>query len=230
MVSNVVSVAKRYGEYGANFLLGTGSTTVGKSIAESIKARKTNNVSLLKSFGKGMTDGFTKSNAEMVQAGGFFKSMKKAFGQLPANMKAGWETGTGKNAVTKFFSSLGKSLKPLGKMMPFAMNALWMLQFIPDIVQRTKDEGIWGGIKETGKSLANMGVISLAAGIGASFGLGWGLILPLVAGTLTNAILGSSYRDKKAAAEAAKQEAQAANNPFIQNPQVGQRLDITSRV
>ena len=228
MVSSVFGIAKRYGEYGANFLLGTGSTTMGNVIAETIKTRKANNIGLTKAIGKGFKDGFYKSNAEMKAAGGFFKNLGKTFSNVGKNMKAGWGEGTG------FFSKLGKSIKPLGKLLPFAMNALWLASYIPDIVKRTKDEGIWGGIKETGKALTNMAVVSLACAVASPFGLALGFIAPVVAGMATNAIIGQPYSVKKAEAEeAAKKQAEAQNqnqpqgpaNPFERNPRVGQKIN-----
>ena len=224
MVSGVYSAAKRYGEYGANFLLGTGSTTMGNVIAETVKTRKANNLGLTKAIGKGFKDGFYKSHAEMKAAGGFFKNLKQTFKTVGKNMSAGWSEGTG------FFSKLGKSIKPLGKLLPFAMNALWLASYIPDIVKRTKDEGIWGGIKETGKALTNMAVVSLACAIASPFGLALGFIAPVVAGMATNAIIGQPYSVKKAEAEeAAKKQAEAqtqgSTNPFDRNPRVGQKIN-----
>lgn len=231
MVSNILSSAKHYGNYSANFLLGTGSMTMGSAIGDSIKNRKANNMGLIKSLRTGFTDGFVKSNQEVKQAGGFWKNLGQIFRNLPENMSNGWKSGTGKNAFTRFFSKLGHSLKPLGKLMPFAMNAIWLVQSLPDIVSRTKDEGIWGGIKETGKTLANMAVISVTGAIGASFGILGMLALPMVAGMGTNMILGEAYGIKKAEAKKAQEE-QAKNeqqtNPFENQPQVGQKLDITS--
>ena len=222
MVSGVFGTVKRCGEYGANFLLGTGSEVMGKTIADSIKNRATNNIGLTRAIGRGFKDGFVKSNSEMVASGGFFKNLLGTFRATPGNMAEGWKAGSG------FFSKIKGAVKPLGKLMPFAMNALWFAQSIPDIVGRTKEEGVWGGVKETGKVLANMAVISLAASVGGAFGIVGMLGLPIVASMVTGAILGKSYGEKKAEAEALIQESQAKNNPFAQEPKVGQKLDITS--
>ena len=91
MVSSVFGTAKRYGEYGANFLLGTGSTTMGNVIAETIKTRKANNIGLTKAIGKGFKDGFYKSHAEMKAAGGFFKNLKQTFGNVGKNITSDTE-------------------------------------------------------------------------------------------------------------------------------------------
>lgn len=223
MVSSVFSTVRRCGEYGANFLLGTGSEVMGKKIGQAIKTRSKTGMSLPKAIGTGFKVGYNKTNAQMAASGGFFKNLIGSFKATPGRMAAGWKSGSG------FFSKIKGALKPLGKLMPFAMNALWFAQSIPDIVGRTKEEGIWGGIKETGKALANMAVISLAASVGsAAFGMVGMLALPIAASMLTGAVLGKSYREKKAEEEAAKQEAQAQQNPFVQQQTVGKKLDITS--
>ncbi len=225
MVNSFLSATKHYGNYSANFLLGTGSMTMGSAIGNSIKNRKANNMSFIKSFRTGFADGFVKSNQEVKQAGGFWKNLGKIFQDMPKNMSDGWKSGTGKNAFTKFFSSLGKSLKPLGKLMPFAMNALWLVQSLPDIVSRTKDEGIFGGIKETAKTLANMAVVSVTGAIGASFGILGMFALPMVAGMGMNMVFGGAYSEKKAEQEKAQAE-QLKQEPA--QSKVGQNLDITS--
>ncbi|MCR5265932.1 MAG: hypothetical protein K6E29_04990 [Cyanobacteria bacterium RUI128] len=223
MVSGVFSTVRRCGEYGANFLFGTGSEVMGKEIGQAIKARSRAGISLPKAVGAGFTKGFNKTNAQMAASGGFLKNLIGTFKATPGQMSAGWKSGTG------ILSKLKGAMKPLGKLMPFAMNALWFAQSIPDIVGRTKEEGIWGGIKEAGKALLNMGVFSLAASVGsAAFGMLGMFALPIAASMLTAPIIGKSFREKKAEEEAAKQEAQANNNPFLKQSQVGQKLDITS--
>lgn len=218
MVSSILSTAGKYGKYGAHFLFGTGAETMGQVIGKSVKGRKAANISMSKALRTGFSDGFSASYKEMKEAGGFFKSIRKTFSEIPGNMAEGWKNARG-------ISKLWKSLKPLGKAMPLIGNALWFATSIPDIVDRAKTEGIWGGIKETGKTLINMGVFSLAAAVGgACFGLGGVLILPFVAGIATNAIIGKTWGEKKAEKEA-EQMAQAQQNPFAQQPQVGQKID-----
>ena len=218
MVSSILSTAGKYGEYGAHFLFGTGADKMGEVVKQAVKGRAAN-VSMRKALGAGIKDGFYASYREMKAAGGFIQNLKKTFTQIPGNMAAGWKGAKG-------FSKIGQALKPLGKAMPFVMNALWFAGSIPDIVGRTKEEGIWGGIKETGKTLVNMGVISLAATLGsACFGLGGAIILPMIAGLATKAVIGKTWGEKKAEAEAIKL-AQNQQNPFAKQPEVGQNLDV----
>lgn len=223
MSLQVLNGIRQVGNYSADFLLGTSSSTMGKCIGTSIKNRKANNMGFVKSLRVGFADGFVKSNSEVQAAGGFFKNLGQTIWNLPKNMKKGWIEGTGKNGFTKFFSKFGKSLKPLGKLMPFAMNALWLAMAIPDIVERTKDEGILGGLKETGKTVVNLATIALTSSIGACFGPIGMFGLPIIAGMGVNALLGSSYKLKKSEAEKQKQLASQQNNPFAQQ---GQNLDI----
>ena len=226
MVSSVFSTVKRYGDFGANFLLGTGADRVGKEIGMAVKARSRLKapMNLPQSVITGFKKGIARNNKDLVKSGGFLSNLVKTFKETPGAMKTGWKNGTG------FFSKLGKSIKPLGKLMPFAMNALWLAQSIPDIVGRTKEEGLWGGIKEAGKALAKMAVFSVSAAVGGTFGLLGMFGLPMVTGMLTDKIVGKSFREKKAEAEEAQQQAQEQmqTNPFAPQSKVGQKLDITS--
>ena len=211
--SQVLGTMRHAGNYGANFLLGTGSERMGKEIGLAIKARKRAGMSLTKSVGAGFSKGFKRTNADLLKSGGFFKNLWGNLSATPSRMAAGWKEGTG------ILSKLGKSIKPLGKIMPFAMNALWLASSIPDIASRTKDEGLWGGIKETGKAVAKMGIFSLAASVGgAAFGIVGSLGLPIVAMMASDMILGKSYGQKKAEAEEAAKQQQAQTT--------GQKLDV----
>lgn len=221
MVSSVFSTVKRYGDYGANFLLGTGADRVGKEIGMAIKARKRANMSFTKSIGIGFKKGLARNNKDLVKSGGFIKNLTKAFKETPKAMADAWKNAKG-------FSKFTKALKPLGKLMPFAMNAIWLASSLPDIISRTKDEGIWSGIKETGKAITKMAIFSVSAAVGGVFGLAGTLGLPLLTGMVANKLLGDSYSEKKAEALEAKKHAQVTN-PFEQ-PKVGQKLDITSTV
>ena len=220
MVSGVFSTVKRYGDYGANFLLGTGADTVGKEIGTAIKNRKSVNMSLPKSIGVGFRKGYELTNKEVAASGGFFKNLAKALRETPEAVKKGWKSAEG-------FAKVGKAIKPLGRLLPFAVNAIWLASSIPDIVSRVKDEGLWGGIKETGKAIAKMAIFSVSAAAGGVFGFIGMLGVPMLTGIVADKILGKSYGQKKAEAEEAKQQAQIENNPFAKN-QVGQKLDIVS--
>ena len=223
-LSGVLRTAKRYGDYGANFLLGTGADRIGKEIGMAVKgrARKAVGMSIPQAIGAGVKKGIARNHAELAKNGGFLRNLWANIKNTPSAMGKGWSEGAG------IFSKIGKAVKPLGKLMPFIMNALWLAQSIPDIVARTKDEGIWGGIKEAGKAVVKMGVFSVSAAVGSTFGIAGMLALPIAAGMVTDMIVGKSYGEKKAEAEAEKEQAQQQQNPFAQQSKVGQKLDITS--
>jgi len=224
MVSSVFSTMKRCGEYGANYLLGTGSQRVGKEIGLAIQAHSKAGMSLPKSVITGFSKGVARTNKDLAKTG-YFKHLGATFSAIGKEMSAGWKGAKG-------FSKLTKAIKPLGKAMPFIMNALWLAQSIPDIVSRTKDEGIWGGIKETGKALANMAIFATASAVGATFGTVAMLALPIAVSMITTPLIGEPYSAKKAKEEEAQKQAQnqAGGNPFEKEPVVGQKLDVTSKV
>ena len=216
--SNVLGQAKRYGEYGANFLFGTGAERMGKEIGLAIKARSRSGLGLTKSIGVGFKKGLARTNSDMAKHG-FFKNLGNTLSSIPKSMQAGWAGA--KSANKGFFGKLGAAIKPIGKAMPFLMNVLWLASSVPDIIERTKDEGIFGGIKETGKALANMAIFSVSSAVGATFGLAGMLGLPILASIVTGPIIGQPYSVQKAA----KEEALKQQNPFIQEQTTGQKLD-----
>lgn len=206
-IGSVVSRIGRFGEYSANFVLGTGSETIGQSVKAAVKARKTTGTSLFGAIGKGFGEGVKKTN-QVVAKEGFFKTLGKSFRDLPSNMKGGW-ADAGK-AGKGFFGKIGGFLKPIGKLMPFVFNALFLAMSIPSIVSRTKDEGIIGGIKETVKSVAKLGVYSLGAAVGAAFGPLGSLACVAGIGILGEKLIGADYKTKKAEEAAKAEEAMLA--------------------
>ena len=224
MVSSVFSTVKRYGDYGANFLLGTGSDRIGKEIGLAIKAGKRANLSLTDSIGIGFKKGVVRNSKDLEKSGGFIKNLIKTFKETPKAVADGWKGAQG-------FSKFTKAVKPLGKLLPFAMNALWLASSIPDIINRTKDEGIFGGIKEAAKTVAKMAVFSVSAAAGGVFGFAGLIGVPLLTGIAADKILGESYSIKKENEH--KKNNPELNNPELNNPfaqnQVGQKLDIVSR-
>lgn len=222
-IGSVVSRLGRYGEYGANFIFGTGSETIGQSVKAAVQARKATGTSFFKAIGKGFGEGVKVTNATVAKEG-FFKTLGKSLKELPGNMGNGWkEAGkAGKGILGRF----GGFLKPIGKVLPFAFNALFLAMSIPSIVSRTKDEGLWGGIKEAVKSVAKLGVYSLGAAVGAAFGPLGSLACVMGIGMLGEKILGADYKTKKAEQQAKAEEAmQAFQQVRSQNAQVqGQNL------
>lgn len=212
-VSGLLTTARKYGGYGANFILGTGSTVIGNEVQAAAKARKATGTG----FGKSVFDGFKKgvqaSNQQVAQTG-FIGSIRNAFKSLPEDMGSGWKNANtaGKSGIGKFFSKLGGFFKPLGRTMPFVFNALVLLSSVPAIMERSQDEGIWGGIKETGKAIGKMGLYALGSALGAAFGGIGSFAGAITAGLVTDTIFGKDYLTEKSEKEEKLAQFQEAAN------------------
>ena len=68
---------------------------------------------------------------------------------------------------------------------------------MPTIIERTKDEGIWGGIKETGKTIVKMASFMLGSALGAAFGGIGGFAGGIALSCLADKVLGEDYKIKK---------------------------------
>lgn len=223
-VTNLLSTAKRYGGYGANFILGTGSNTIGEHVQNAVKNRKTTGAS----FGQSVFDGFSRgvkaSNAEVAQTG-FWTGIRKSFTSMPHNMAEGWRNANvaDKKGISKYLSKLGGSLKPIGKVMPFAFNVLALLSSVPSIMERVQDEGVFGGIKEAGKAVGKMGMYALGSALGAAFGGIGAFAGAAVAGMLTDVVFGKDYTVAKDEKVAKQQEVleKMQQNPYNANQNVG---------
>lgn len=197
-LSSVMSNIGKYSGYGANFILGTGSETIGKEVEAAVRARKTTGKGLTSSIFDGFSKGVTKSNQQVSETG-FLKGLRKTFSSLPEEMGNGWKNAdvAGKGVFKKYLTKTGKFLKPIGKTMPFLFNALYLLSAIPSIMDRTKDEGIFAGVKEAGKTIGKMGLYAFGAAVGAAFG-GIGLVAgTVVAGLASEFIFGKDYSIEK---------------------------------
>ncbi|MCM1296022.1 MAG: hypothetical protein NC311_10815 [Muribaculaceae bacterium] len=227
MVGSVMSSIGKYSGYGANFILGTGSETIGKEVQAAYQARKTTGKGIAGSIFDGFSKGVTKSNQQVAETG-FLKKLGNTFTSLPSEMGKGWTNAdvANKGVLKKYLTKTGQFLKPLGKTMPFLFNALYLLSAIPSIMDRTQDEGAFAGIKEAGKTIGKMGLYALGAAVGAAFG-GIGILGgTAVAGLASDFLFGKDYSVKKdeqrAKLMAMQKQAQAAK----QNADgVGQNID-----
>lgn len=218
-IGSAFSTFGKYADKGANFIFGTGSTTVGNEIRAAVKARKRfgRSDSFVRAVGNGFVKGVKKDNAQLAQIG-FVKKTWETLRSIPGEMTAGFKGGKG-------LSKIGKFLKPLGKALPFAMNLLWIAGSLPNIIERTKDEGIMGCLKETGKTIVKMGSFALGSALGAAFGGFGGFVGGAILSGIADSILGEGYKDKKDRLAAEEQERMAqqvdsysadnnASNPF----------------
>lgn len=222
------NTAKRYGNYGANFLFGTGAEVVGNEVRTAVQARKATGAGLTSSIFDGLKKGMAQSNQQVAQTG-FFTNLKNMFSSLPSEMSSGWKNAdvVGKGVIGKYWTKSKQFLKPLGKTMPFAMNALWFLSSVPSIMERTQDTGVWGGVKETAKTLGKMAMCSIGSIVGAAFG-GFGAIIGGSAGImLSDFLFGKDYAMEKAEKQETLAKAQEVLYGNEQN-QTGKILDYKS--
>ncbi len=217
-IGNAMSTFGKYADRGANFIWGTGSHIIGEEIRAAVKARSRmgRSDSFVRAVGNGIVKGVKKDNARLAGAG-FFKTTWNTLCAIPGEMAAGFKGATGLGKITK-------SLKPLGKALPFAMNVLWIAGSLPNIIERTKDEGIIGGLKETGKTIVKMGSFALGSALGMAFGGFGGFVCGMALSSLADKVMGEDYKVKKERLAAEEQEKMAqqqatySNNGRSSNP------------
>lgn len=212
-ITGVASTVGRYVDRGANFLFGTGSTTIGNKVRQAVKVRKRTGDSFVRSVANGFAQGVKKENAQLAKIG-FFKKTWTTLKSIPGEMGAGFKNGKG-------LGKIGQFLKPLGKALPFAMNVMWIASSMPTIIERTKDEGIWGGIKETGKTLVKMASFMLGSALGAAFGGIGGFAGGIALSCLADKVLGEDYKIKKERLAEEARLAEEEKMTQLQNFQTG---------
>lgn len=211
-IGQAVSTFGKYADRGANFVFGTGSTTIGDEIRRAVKARNRmgRSDSFVRSVANGFAKGVKKDNAKLAKAG-FLKTTINTLKSIPSEMGAGFKAGKG-------LGKIGKFLKPLGKALPVAMNVLWIAGSLPNIIERTKDEGIIGGLKETGKTVLKMGSFALGGALGGAFGGFGAFIGGMVLSTAADYLLGEDYTVKKERLAEEAKNAQQNANPVNYDP------------
>lgn len=195
----------RYADRGANFIWGTGSNIVGDEIRAAVKNRKATGDSFVRSMRNGLSNGF-KKDAQRLEGQGFFKTTWNTLRAIPSEMATEFKSAKGLKKLYKVFS-------PLKKAFPFLMNAMWVASSIPNIVDRCKDEGFFGGIKETTKTLFKMASFALGSALGAAFGGVGCFVGGMALSVVAEKIAGEGHKDKKdrlafEAEQKAQQEAQ----------------------
>lgn len=240
-ISSIASVGwkyvKRAGKLYPDFVLGTGNEKFTKAMRETINNRKLNNQSYFESVWSGIKNGTLKAeqhNALMQKRyGGFWQSTWAALKTFPDKVAQGWRVGgmladkAGKTGVSKFWSQFSGSLSGIGKRMPLIGTLIIGLTELPNIFSAFKDEGLIGGLKETGKSGLRLGAGIAGAAIGQAL-----IPIPVVGSLVGYAVgdwlmskfTGKSHSEKKAEAEdaikqqqlALQQMQQQGMNPFAQ--------------
>ena len=183
-----------------------------------------------KNLHKQIGDAFVKADKATVNTP-FFSNMKTSLTSLGPDIKNSWQAAKGIGAKSKaVVGQLGKRMPLLGVLLTAAIE-------LPNIFSAFKDEGLVGGVLETGKSTVRL------AGATAGFAIGQALIpIPLVGGLiggfvgdwLMSKIVGKSHSEKKAEAQAEieqqNQISQQFNNPYlqgVQSPQQGTNINYT---
>ena len=104
--------------------------------------------------------------------GGFWGSTWHAFKTTPKKIAQGWNVGgklaerAGKTGLSKTWAQFKGALKGIGKRMPLLFSLMAVLPELPNIFSAFKDNGIVGGITETGKTALRLGSGMVGAAIG----------------------------------------------------------------
>ena len=163
-----------------NFTLGTGNEDIATMITRQVRNRKVNGQNYLKALYTGTKKGIAYSHKKSIKNGGFLKSLKKGFGEIPN----GWKNGKG------FIGKPWGAIKGLGKAMPALFAFITIASEIPNVYKAVKEKGIVQGLKETGKTAARLTIGALFAALGTA------ILSPIpVVGSLAGGMLGYSLGD-----------------------------------
>lgn len=190
-----------------NFTLGTGNEDIAKMITHQVRNRKANGQNYLTALYTGTKKGIGYSHKKSIKNGGFLKSLKKGFGEIPN----GWKNGKG------FFGKPWGAIKGIGKAMPAAFAFLTVASQIPNVYKAVKEKGVFQGVKETGKTVARLTTGALFAAIGTAIAspipvvgsLLGGMVGYSVGDWLATKIVGKSYSEKAEEQAENKGETQA---------------------
>lgn len=177
-----------------NFILGTGNEEVANGIKTRIANRKTTGQNYLSALASGTKDGIVNSHKQSIKNGGFLKSLKKGFGEIPN----GWKNGSG------FFGKPWGAIKGLGKAMPALFAFITIASEIPNVYKAVKEKGVVQGLKETGKTVARLTTGALFAALGTAIlspipvvgSFVGGMLGYSLGGWLASKIVGKSYSEQ----------------------------------
>ena len=206
-----------------DFVLGTGNDEFTQAMRQTVNNRKVNGQSYLESIWSGIKKGTTaaEKHNEMLQQkhGGFWKSTWESLKTTPKKIMQGWKTGgrkadrAGKTGFSKGWTQFKGALSGLGKRMPLIFTLMAIIPEIPNIFSAFKDEGLGGGVKETGKTALRVGAGTAVGAITqALIPIPFlGFIVGYTAGDwLMSKVTGKSHSEKKLEAEEALIQQQAS--------------------
>lgn len=155
----------------------------------------------------------------------FWKELLNSAKSLPKELSSAWKGGTGIWGKCKgVFGKLGKNMPLIGAVLQIAFE-------LPNIYSAFKDKGLWGGLKEVGKSTVKlcgfMGGMVIGGALGGTIG---GLVGGMAGDWLVSKLVGKSHSEQKAEAQAeaegqqqmlALQQQQAAQTQMAQPQAAG---------
>ncbi len=192
IVPKLFGYAKRAVKAAPEFILGTGSETVGAAM----RAKKGSIFTKAKAGALALEKDIAKKSLQ----GGFFKRTVKNLITTPKSLIHGTKVGARAAKIAGKSSFLG-GLKGLGKgiakKMPF-IGALLTIGFeLPNIFKAGNKEGTGEALKETGKAVGRLAGGAAGAAIGSAICPGIGTLIGWVAGEwLTGKLIGPSYQEK----------------------------------
>ena len=186
-----------------NFTLGTGNEDIANMITHQVRNRKAHGQNYLTALYTGTKKGIGYSHKKSIKNGGFLKSLKKGFGEIPN----GWKKGKG------FIGKPWGAIKGLGKAMPALFAFITIASEIPNVYKAVKEKGVVQGLKETGKTAARLTTGALFAALGTA------ILSPIpVVGSIAGGMLGYSLGDWLASKVVGKSYSeQVAEQPDKQN-------------
>ena len=119
-----------------NFTLGTGNEDIANMITHQVRNRKAHGQNYLKALYTGTKKGIAYSHKKSIKNGGFLKSLKKGFGEIPN----GWKKGKG------FIGKPWGAIKGLGKAMPALFAFITIASEIPNVYKAVKEKGVVRGM------------------------------------------------------------------------------------
>ena len=242
-VSSVGSYITRAAKLYPDFVLGTGNEPFTKAMQAAVKGRKTANQNYFEAVWQGTKDGVKAAeahNEQMIKRdGGFWKNTWKALKTTPKKIRQGWAAGgriadrANKTGLAKFWSQFKGSMNGLGKRMPLIGTLLIAVTELPNLFSAFKDEGLFGGVLETGKTALRLGAGMTGAAIGQAL-----IPIPIVGGLvgymagdwLMSLLTGKSHSEKKEELKTQQEALLQQQQQMMQMPQMTGMTGMTGGI
>lgn len=224
---------KKFAKNYANFVFGVEQNDkFSQTLSDLIRGKKAEGAKIrtgghgFTQFDKDVRTAWGESKKVMLDSAGKEKSLWSVIKDSFKKFGPEWKAAKG----------FKKSFGVFWKRMPLIGNALMFIQEIPNLYKAYSQGGLMTGLGETLKVAGKLGVMTLAMAAGAAFGGPIGGIAGCFAGVwLADKILGKSYSDKKAEAEAEKNKVDGQTvaavdpNQTQQTQQTQQDLNVAAQ-